>query len=334
MNLIKELEKHRADFIEAFPEEEKNIPQNKVCIGTGRGFKNSLFSNFPVVTCFYGTWKEGPKGGNCSAYYYFVEIGSEAFNDWVSRQSKIKALEGYVCLGHGSEDLLGACGGKEVKGAFFYNQNQNWQKHEKEYECISLKDSSLVYAVKEDSPTFKNLKKHFKKSPQIDSLAKVLDEMEEIRAKIKDGYFFKYNGYTYKNQLKVKVVFEFQKKDFSISLLIDNHLKNHSYCIYMCSYGRSIPIGQCEFIKEENSLSFFIRGHEGEVVKEFVKGEEEKYWKFGCAKISFTLIEGIKNVIKSEREMTIIPDEKLLKTVTIGKGEFTTEQILEMASKQ
>lgn len=316
------------------------IPSNHVYLGTnkdvptleGRRNYTSYYADGKVIERIKYKGSLGVDHAN----HYSVEFGSPEWNRWASVKFDLQDIpDDYVWIGGGP--LNKGVVNDEFWGSYLY-KNEWYYIEEPFFFHFSGHLNSTQYIIRKDDPQYGNAKKYFtslyKDTNNIDKVPdyctdpvlveldnkhqelvkayqKAKEELQEakengwtIRSSEWGGLYYLGNTYSISDETHVSI------NNLS-TIVINNlgHLPSH-------------PWSMVEIIKEEPAPSFEVNGY---------KPEFQTYcWKFGCAKISHQLVDGL---VAHHKDMGESCDEyKGLTSVTIGAGTFTMDQLIELSN--
>ncbi len=149
-------------------------------------------------------------------------------------------------------------------------------------------------------------------TPEI-TLKEIKLQLEEAKKLIGKNVRFSLGMGTYREKCE-KVFFALEEAS-NTSLLMEKEIKTKGYCIGVKTSGQhTLPLSMCEEIK-----TISVVAHDGQT---YTAESDGNCWKFGCARISKSLIREAYNLFLQSST-----GNRQVEKITIGKCDFSRETL-------
>lgn len=172
----------------------------------------------------------------------------------------------------------------------------------------SDKPSDTYY--KTETAAQKALDKFMNDKPEI-TLSEIKSQYEEAEKLLGKKFLSAHDGKT----AICEKVFLAVKGGLNTSYLMNKEIEEKGYCIGITAFRNTLPFSMCKKIKPIEVVA-----HDG---KTYTAEDDGKCWKFGCAKISKTLIKEAYKLLDS----LFSDGNRQIKKITIGACDFDQETL-------
>ena len=317
------------------------IPKHHVYLGCGddiptlTGNYCGYYGDGYPIEDIRGHFIENKLEGSSRCSHYSVEFGSPEWNKWAEVMFDLTTIpDGFVWIGK-NPNRKGV-----VTDTFDGAYHTKWTSRHSPWPCLTkwmkvgyIEDywSDLEYCINITDPQYNKARKYFTNlhksdvggedlvSPSNDHSDPVLVKLEAEHQKLIESYH--------------KAHEELQEaRTNGWGLRIDGRLAhpvldcfryiitNNKLCFSDGFLQWSAD--KVKTIKEQPAPSFEVNGYKPEYHKD--------YWKFGCAKIGHLLIHSLIVHSLIDMDKGGDGDYKNITAVTIGKGTFTIDQLIEL----